>query len=211
MSCLAEPLSSDYTPALNPALGDSHRWYAVYTYPRHEKAVREQLESRCIEAFLPTFTSENRWKDRRVRIQTPLFPGYVFARIDLSERGKVFAVPSVIRMLSFNGTPAPIDDSEIQAVRLCLERGAAVKPYPFLEVGDRVRVRSGVLEGLEGLISRCKNERRLIVPISLTNQSVAVEVDVQLLEPLGAQDVSQRRYSDRMRNILTLAPRYSGT
>jgi transcription antitermination factor NusG len=209
MSCLAEP-SSYCTSALDPAPEDSHRWYAVYTYPRHEKAVREQLESKCIETFLPTFTSENRWKDRLVRIQTPLFPGYVFTRIDLSERGKVVAVPSVIRILSFNGLPAPIDDSEMEAVRLCLERGAAVQPYPFLEVGDRVRVQSGVLEGLEGLISRCKDERRLIVPISLINQSVAVEIDVQLLEPLGTQDVSQYNYSDRMRNIRTLAPKYSG-
>jgi transcription antitermination factor NusG len=209
MSCEAERLS-DYTPALNPALGDSHRWYAVYTYPRHEKAVREQLESKSIEAFLPTFASESHWKDRRVRIQTPLFPGYVFTRIDLSERSKVFAVSGVIRMVSFNGTPAPIDDTEIQAVRLCLEQGVAVQPYPFLEVGDRVRVRSGVLKGLEGLISRCKNERRLIIPISLINQSVAVEIDVQLLELVGAQDFSQRKYSDRIGIILPLEPKCSG-
>jgi transcription antitermination factor NusG len=209
MNCRAEPLSNHALP-LNPVLGNSHRWYAVYTYPRHEKVVREQLESKSIEAFLPTFASENRWKDRRVRIQTPLFPGYVFTRIDLSERSKVFAVSGVIRILSFNGTPAPIDDTEIQAVRLCLERGAAVQPYPFLEVGDRVRVRSGVLEGLEGLVSRCKNERRLIVPISLINQSVAVEIDVQLLELLGAQDVTPHKYSDRMGIIPHSVPRCMG-
>jgi transcription antitermination factor NusG len=95
-------------------------------------------------------------------------------------------------MLSFNGTPAPIDDSEIEAVKLCLERGAALTPYPFIEVGDRVRVRSGVLEGLEGLISRCKNERRLIVPITLLNQSVAIEIDVQLLEPLSGNREPKR-------------------
>jgi transcription antitermination factor NusG len=194
MTCLAEPLSN-YTPIPNPALGSSDRWYAVYTYPRHEKAVKEQLESKFVEAFLPTFVSENRWKDRRVRIHTPLFPGYVFTRINLSERSKMFAVPGVIRMLSFNGTPAPIDDSEIEAVRLCLEQGATLEPYPLFQVGDRVRVRSGVLEGLEGLVSRCKSERRLIVPISLINQSVAVEIDVQLLEPLGVEDAIQSRYS----------------
>jgi transcription antitermination factor NusG len=207
MSCLAEPLSN-YAPP--PTLAHSDHWYAVYTYPRHEKAVREQLELKSLEAFLPTFVSESRWKDRRVQIQTPLFPGYVFTRIDLSERSKVFAIPGVIRMLSFNGTPAPIDNSEIQAVRLCLERGATVQPCPTLEVGDRVRVRSGILAGLEGLISRCKNERRLIVPISLINQSVAVEIDVQLLEPLDVQDVSQHRYSGHMEIIPSLAPRYSG-
>lgn len=88
-------------------------------------------------------------------------------------------------MLSFNGSPAPIDDSEIEAVKLCLERGAMLKLNPSFELGDRVRVRSGVLEGLEGRISRCKDERRLIVPITLINQSVAIEVDVELLEPLS--------------------------
>jgi transcription antitermination factor NusG len=209
VSSLVKPLST-FASTHNPIEGSSHRWYAVYTYPRHEKAVKEQLESKAVEAFLPTLTSENRWKDRRVRIHTPLFPGYVFTRISLSERSRVLAVPGVIRMLSFNGTPAPIDDSEIEAVRFCLQRGVTLEPCPFLEVGDRVRVRSGLLEGLEGLISRCKNERRLIVPISLINQSVAVEIDVQLLEPLDAQEVVQRRRSDRMGIIPVLAPRYLG-
>jgi transcription antitermination factor NusG len=194
MSCLSNPLSN-YTPILDPAMGNPPRWYAVYTYPRHEKAVAEHLESKAVEAFLPTFITESHWKDRRVRIQTPVFPGYVFTRIGLGERSKVLTVPGVVRMLSFNGTPAPVDDSEIEAVRLCVDRGIVLEPFPFVEVGDRVRVRSGVLEGLEGLVSRCKNGRRLIVPISLINQSVAVEIDVRLLEPLGAQSFVQRRYS----------------
>jgi transcription antitermination factor NusG len=188
----------NFTPSLNPILSDYLRWYAVYTYPRHEKAVAEQIESKDVEAFLPTFTTESRWKDRRVRIQTPVFPGYVFARISPSQRSKVLNAPGVIRMLSFNGTPAPIDDSEIEALKLCLERGAALKPYPLLEVGDRVRVRSGVLEGLEGLISRCKNERRLIVPITLINQSVAIEIDVQLLEPLTENRAGQDGFLGKM-------------
>jgi transcription antitermination factor NusG len=192
MSCVAEPLSN-HIPTQSPIRGNFRHWYVLYTYPRHEKAVREQLESRSIEAFLPTFTSKNRWKDRCARVETPLFPGYVFIRVDLSERNKVFAVPGVIRMLSINGLPAPVDDSEIEAVRLCLVGGAALSPYPFIEVGDRVRVRSGLLEGLEGLVSRCKNERRFIIPISLINQSVSVEIDVELLEPLSLQDQNQHK------------------
>jgi transcription antitermination factor NusG len=87
-------------------------------------------------------------------------------------------------MLSYNGAPAPIDDSELEAVKLCLERGVAIEVQPFLEVGERVRVRSGVLMGVEGLISHSAKNRTLIVPISLINQSVAVEVDASLLELL---------------------------
>jgi len=195
MDRLTESLLN-YIPALNRASNHT-RWYAVYTYPRHEKAVTKQLESKSIEVFLPFFCTENRWKDRRVQIQTPAFPGYVFTRIDLIDRSKVLAIPGVIRMLSFNGMPAPIDDSEIEAISLCMERGVTLEPYPFLEVGERVRVRSGVLEGLEGVISRCKDDRRLVVPISLINQSVAVEIDIQLLEPLDIQGTNHHRYSSR--------------
>jgi transcription antitermination factor NusG len=197
MNSLVNQLSN-YTPAQGPNLSNDLRWYAVYTYPRHEKAVTEQLESKSIETFLPTFLSESHWKDRRVRIPTPVFPGYVFSRINLSERSKVLSARGVIRLLSFNGTPAPIDDLEIEALKLCMERCVTLEPYPFVEVGDRVRVRSGVLEGLEGLVSRCKNERRLIVPITLIHQSVAIEIDVQLLELLDAKTVSQHRLSNQM-------------
>jgi transcription antitermination factor NusG len=157
-----------------------------------------QLESKSIEAFLPVYLTVSRWKNRRAQIENPVFPSYVFTRINLSERNRVLATSGVLRMLSFNGTPAPIDDAEIEAVRLCMDRGATLEAYPSLVVGDRVRVRSGVLEGLEGLISRCKNERRLIVPISLINQSVAVEVDVQLLEPLDIPKRNHQRCSGRM-------------
>jgi transcription antitermination factor NusG len=186
MSCQANPLPS-HIPAPFQAVSDIRRWYAVYTYPRHEKVVTEKLESQSVEAFLPMFVIESRWKDRRVRIQTPVFPGYVFTRIKLAERIKVFNIPGVLRILSFNGVPAPIDDSEIDAVKLCLERGGTLKPHPFIEVGERVRVRSGLLEGLEGLVTRCKNDRILILPIALINQSVAIEVDADLLEPLAAE------------------------
>jgi transcription antitermination factor NusG len=186
MSCQANPLPNHISVPLK-AMSDAPRWYAVYTYPRHEKTVAEHLESKSVEAFLPTFVTESRWKDRRVRIQAPAFPGYVFTRIRFAERSKVFNIPGVLRILTFNGTPAPIDDSEIDAVKLCLERGGTLKPNSSIEVGERVRVRSGMLEGLEGLVTRSKNDRVLILPIMLINQSVSVEVDADLLEPLAAE------------------------
>lgn len=168
------------------------RWHALYTYPRHEKAVAGELESRSVEVFLPSQVTESRWKDRRVKLQTPIFPGYVFARILPAQRRDVLTAPGAIRLLSFNGAPAPIDDHEIDAVRICLERGAAIERRPLFELGDHVRVCSGPLEGLEGRISRCKDERRLLVPITLINQSIAIEVDVALLEPIGAVNIAPR-------------------
>lgn len=168
------------------------RWHALYTYPRHERSVAIELESRSVEVFLPTHVTESRWKDRRVKLQTPVFPGYVFTRIRPAQRRAVLSAPGSVRLLSFNGAPAPIDDREIEAVRLCLERGATMEPRPLFELGDHVRVCGGPLRGLEGRISRCKDERRLLVPITLINQSIAVEVDISLLEPIETINPGRR-------------------
>lgn len=193
MSCTTNLLSS-LTPTPDLSLIDLSRWYAVYTYPRHEKSVMEHFESKSLEAFLPTFVRNSRWKDRRVCLKTPAFPSYVFIRINASQRNRVLNSPGVIRILSSNGMPTPIDDAEIESVKLCLERASVLGPCPFLEVGDRVRVKSGVLEGLEGHISRRKNDRRLIVPITLIHQSVAIEIDVQLLELITAETDDRARH-----------------
>ncbi len=186
MSCMNATLPAPGQHLCNNGAGHDLRWHALYTYPRHERAVATELESRSVEVFLPSQVTESRWKDRRVKLQTPVFPGYVFTRIRPAQRRDVLSAAGSIRLLSFNGAPAPIDDREIEAVRLCLDRGASMEPRPQFELGDHVRVCGGPLRGLEGRISRCKDERRLLVPITLINQSVAVEVDVSLLEAIEA-------------------------
>ena len=175
-------------PGLIPAsdLRDDLSWCAVYTYPRHEKAVSEQLRWKRLEVFLPTFEKESRWKDRKMRLQLPLFPGYVFTRIQSSERAKVLTTPSVVRILSFNGMPAPIADTEIDAIRLCLDRGATLGKHCFLGVGERVRVLGGAFEGLEGIVLRQKNRCKLLISIQLIHQSVTLEISPELLEALPA-------------------------
>ncbi len=181
MSLLAESLPSLLSPS---QVRDALSWYAVYTYPRHEKAVKDQLDWKAVEVFLPTFASERQWKDRKVSIDFPLFPGYIFTRIHPDERVKVLSTPSVVRMLSFNGVPAPIADSEIDAIRLCVERNAVLETHPFLKVGERVRVMRGAFEGLEGVIVRHKNACKLVLSIDLIHQSVALEIAADLLQPL---------------------------
>ena len=158
-------------------------WYAVATKPRHEKVVNEQLKSSSVEAFLPVLKTFSRWKDRRVTIERPIFPGYVFTRIDLLERTKFYTIPGIIRIVSFNGKPAPIDDSEIEGVRLCLTQGRSPAPHPFPALGDRVRVVSGALQGLKGVVVRNGKQYRIVVSIQLIHQSVSAEIDAHLLEP----------------------------
>jgi len=160
------------------------RWYAVYTYPRHEKSVADQLKTKFVEAFLPTYTSRSRWKDRSVEISKPLFPGYVFTRINLEDRIKVVTVPSVVRILSFNGRPAEVSDQEIESIRLCLEGGAKLEAHPFPEMGECVRVCTGAFEGVEGVVVNSKNKCKVIISISLIHQSVALEIDAKHLEPV---------------------------
>lgn len=179
------------TSVLSPSVfTDIVAWYAVYTYPRHEKVVTEQLEWKSVEVFLPTFAAERAWKDRKARLRLPLFPGYVFTRIHPSERVKVVATPGVVRILTFNGVPASIADSEIDAIRLCVDRGGTLEKHPFLKVGERVRVLTGAFEGLEGIVTRYKNGCKLVVSIDLIRQSVALEISAELLEPLRSHDVA---------------------
>jgi transcription antitermination factor NusG len=146
--------------------------------------VADHLQAKEVEAFLPLLSEPSRWKDRRVIVERPIFPGYVFVRIDLAERHRIFGTPSVVRMLAFGGAPAAIDDSEIDAVRLCLSRGTKAQAHPFPGAGELVRVKSGALEGLEGIVVRQKNECRIVVSISLIHKSIAAEVDAHLLEPV---------------------------
>jgi transcription antitermination factor NusG len=175
-------------------------WLAVYTQPRHEKTVRDHLESKAIEVFLPIATERSQWKDRRVTLEVPAFPGYVFVRTSLHERASVFSTPGVVRILSFNGRPASIDAAEIEALRLCHRNGALLEPHPFAAVGERVRVLAGMLEGLEGVVIRKKSGLRLVLSVSLINQSVAVEIDASLLEPVQA--TAARRGNHELRVLV---------
>lgn len=158
------------------------QWYAAYTSANHEKRVAVQLGERSVEHFLPLYGSVRRWKDRRVRLQLPLFPGYVFVRLALRNRLQVLQVPGVARLVGFSGLPCALPESEIEAMRECLARKACLEPHPYVNVGRRVRVKAGPLEGLEGLVIRKKNHLRFIISLDLIGRSAAVEIDASDLE-----------------------------
>jgi transcription antitermination factor NusG len=176
------PISTIDYNAIGASSLDVTHWYVAYTYPRHEKAVADQVQMRSVETFLPTYTVKSQWKDRRVQLELPLFAGYVFTRMTVRERVKVLSVPSVIRILSYRGMPAPIGDAEIEALRLCVANGAKLEPHPYIAVGDRVRVRDGAFEGLEGIVVRKSNQCKVVVSLSLIHQSVSLEVEPNYLE-----------------------------
>jgi len=162
-------------------------WYAAYTSANHEKRVAEQFTRRSVEHFLPLYQSVRRWKDRRVQLQLPLFPGYVFVRLALRDRLRVLQVPGVANLVGFRGTPTALPQEEIDALRTSLLNGVRAEPHRYLTIGRRVRVKSGPLTGMEGILVRKKNQDRLVISLDLILRSVAVEVSALELDaaPLG--------------------------
>lgn len=158
------------------------KWYVLYTYPRHEKRVAEQIELRRLSCFLPLYRSVRRWRDRRKEVDLVLFPGYVFVQIALEDKLKVLQVPGVVRLVSFQGLPAALPANEIETLRNRLSHNFKIEPHPYIRSGRRVRVRSGPLRGLEGIVLRRKESCRFIFSIDLIHRAVAIEVDEVVLE-----------------------------
>ena len=153
------------------------QWYAVYTCANQEKRVADQFLDRRVEYFLPTFETVRRWKDRRVRIRQPLFSGYLFVRLALKERLRVLQVPSVVRLVGFNGCPTALSDHEIETLRTSLDPELGPLPHPYLKEGKRVRIVRGPLYGAEGKLVRKKTVFRFVLEMNLIMRALSVEVD----------------------------------
>lgn len=171
--------------------GAEQHWYAAYTCANHEKQVAAQLDVRAVEHFLPLYGSVRRWKDRRVKLELPLFPGYVFIRLALRDRLRVLEIPSVVRLVGFNGQPAALPNEEMEILRTGLSQSLRAEPHPFLTVGRRVRITGGPFTGLEGVLTRKKSSLRVVVAVDLIQRSVAVDVDAADVQAMaGAKAVA---------------------
>jgi transcription antitermination factor NusG len=153
------------------------QWYAAYTYAKHEKRVAHQLEERFIESFLPTYRSVRRWKDRRKVLELPLFPSYIFVQLNGKNRLDLLRLPGVLGLVCFQGRPAPVESAEIENLRLGLVDRTIVHPHPYLKAGRRVRIRSGSMAGVEGVLVRKKDCSRVVLSISLLQRSVSIDID----------------------------------
>jgi transcription antitermination factor NusG len=162
---------------------DDVRWYAAYTRANHEKRVAEQLCIREVENYLPVYTSVRQWKDRKLKLDLPLFAGYVFVRLALRDRGLVQQVPGVAWLVGFSGHPSALPDEEIEMLRSGLSSGLRAEPHAYLTVGRRVRLKSGPLAGMQGILLRRKGSFRVVISIDLIQRAVVVDADAADVDP----------------------------
>jgi transcription termination/antitermination protein NusG len=165
-----------------PTSNHGPHWYAAHIRSRHEKRVAEQLAGKNVNVFLPLYTAEHRWNDRLARVELPLFPGYMFVQIALRDRLKVLEVPGVVRLVSSGGEPVSLEESEINTLRQGLTSRLKAEPHPYLKIGNRVKIKSGALAGLEGILLRKKDSYRVVISVDLIMRSIAVEISAADVE-----------------------------
>ena len=165
-------------------MADAAHWFAIWTRSRHEQVVREQLEQKHIDAFLPTITRWSRWKDRKKKIDWPLFPGYCFARFDPDDALPVLKCSGVVNIVGVEGRPAPIPDIELESIRLLVGSELQYDPCPLVREGMMVEVSHGPLRGIVGrLLKKDAAKARLVLSVDLIGQAVSVEIDAADVKP----------------------------
>ena len=162
------------------------RWYALHTRARHEKAVERRLRDQGMETFVPTAIEVHRWTDRKKKVEVPLFSCYVFVRCALSaeDRRRVYQVESVHGFVGVGGASLPIPDEEIESIQKVVAQTAPWRAHPFLKVGQRVRVRGGAMDGVEGVFVSENGDHSLIISVEAIQRSMAVRIDGYDVEPV---------------------------
>ncbi len=178
---------AESSPAQTPEMQvQTEHWYGLQTRPRHEKMVAQRLEERGVTAFLPLVTEVRRWSDRKKSVQLPLFSCYVFAKFapNRAERLRVLRVDGVFGLVGDRGEGAAIPEEQIDAVRNLTEGKLPYSSHPFLKIGQRVRIRSGALDGLEGILVSRNGDRTLVISVDAIQRSLAVRVEGYEVEPV---------------------------
>lgn len=166
-------------------------WFALQVRSRKEDWVASQLAGQGFECFLPKYKTIRRWSDRMKELEQPLFPGYLFCRFDYQNRRPLVMTPGVVQVIGIGRTPMPIEEREIEAIQLAISSGLPSQPWPYLEVGERVRVNYGNLTGLEGILVNFKGNHRVVLSVTLLQRSVAMEVDLSWITAVQEQRSAQ--------------------
>jgi transcriptional antiterminator NusG len=171
---------------MNPTTHDHSQfpWYAVQVRLQHEMRVAESLVGRGYEYLLPSYRERRKWSDRTKILDLPLFPGYVFARFDVDLRLPILTILGVVGIVGIGKTPQPLDPREIERICKVASAGHPAQPWPFLKVGQRVRITAGALTGVEGVLVQRRSETRVVLCLSLLQQAISVQVDSDAVRPV---------------------------
>lgn len=162
----------------------NNSWYVLRVRSRFENTVATHLHARGYESFLPLYKCRRRWSDRFKELELPLFPGYVFFRFDPLSQLPILSIPGVLYLVGVGRTPVPVDETEMIAIHAAVKSGLPRLPWPFLQIGHRVRIEYGPLCGLQGILLGFRGHRRLVLSVTLLQRSVAVQVDDSWVQPL---------------------------
>ena len=162
----------------------SYPWFALQVRSRYESIVATLLTGKGYEWFLPVYKCRRRWSDRFKEVERPLFPGYLFCRLDPLNRLPILTIPGVALIVGIARTPVPIDETEMAAIQAVVKSGISCQPWPFLKIGQRVKIEYGPLYGLEGILLGFKGQHRLVLSVTLLQRSVAVQVEGAWVTPL---------------------------
>ena len=156
------------------------------------------LQSKGLETLLPTYATKRRWSDRFKVVEAPLFPGYVFCRFDVHNRLPVLITPGVISVVGRGKTPVAVDDSEILSIQTAFGSGIHMEPWPYVEIGERVRIKDDVLDGMEGILTSFKGSHRVVISVTLLRRSVALDIDRSRIIPVGSPQATAEEATEKL-------------
>ncbi|HVN92793.1 MAG TPA: transcription termination/antitermination NusG family protein [Terracidiphilus sp.] len=175
-------------------------WRVLHVVANHEKRVAQHLAARSLEHYLPLYSVKSKWTDRIVDLERPLFTGYVFVRFEREARLSVVSAPGVLRLLG-SGVGETVSAEEIERIRIGLASGCILRPHPTVSVGEVVRVKSGVFEGVEGIVTEVRHQCKVVIALAATKQCFSLEVDlddIEILRKTVAREASEERSKSAM-------------
>lgn len=159
-------------------------WYAVHVRAKHEKRVATALSGKGYECLLPSYREKRQWSDRTKTLELPVFPGYVFSRFDVEVRMPILTTPGVLAVAGLGRIPQPLEEREIEQIRRVANSGLPVQPWPYLKIGQVVRVTAGPLIGIEGLLVQRRGETRVVLSVTQLERSMSILLDADCVRPV---------------------------
>jgi transcription antitermination factor NusG len=206
------PLAKAFLPMDTQTRSTNQSWYALRVGSRFENTVARHLNGRDHECFLPLYKCRRRWSDRIKEIELPLFPGYVFCKFDPLNRLPILSIPGVVNIVGVRRVPLPVNEDEIAAIQTAVKSGLPTQPWPFLQIGQRVRIEYGPLCGVEGILLGFRGRQRLVLSVTLLQRSVAVQVDeswVQAMPNGGRSNAFGRSRITDSSNAVSISQQHS--